>query len=421
MNNLVQTYRSSRFAKNLKSMLAIAAIASLSQPAIAQNNGGFNNGGFLNDWMSQAIPQLPNSNSFQSGSYTIGPQTANTNAFSTTNSSNSYNNYSGGNVRTWKLGVFVINTDVGALIDQVQPNSPAARAGLKSQDLIVAVNGQQVGQVLGRLNDVGDQVSRSAVNGRVTALVADGRTGALSNIMVNLESASNQIQGVVRLSERVTLPSAYMTVQLKNLDRPFHEVYGGTLSQQISGSGPFSFQINLDPSTVMVGDRYRLEATIDDRNGKTLYASNSAATINPLSVNAPVVLDLANYQQLIANNQNNNGQVIQAGYPNAVDLDQLYQQVLGRLPSDFERYSWEKFLKEGNSTNDLKTRLLSSSNFYDRSNNNAQQFVSNLYQVINGRAPSQADLQLWYNRLVQSGSREQIVREMLSNKQSFPR
>ncbi len=42
------------------------------------------------------------------------------------------------------------------------PIAPAQQAGIEQGDLIVAIGGAQVGLIGGRLNDVGEQIRRSA-------------------------------------------------------------------------------------------------------------------------------------------------------------------------------------------------------------------------------------------------------------------
>jgi hypothetical protein len=88
----------------------------------------------------------------------------------------------------WRLGVFAVNRDNGVLITRVLPGTPAFRAGLERRDLIVTVNGYQIGYVTGRLYPLGDELQRRADrSGRVTLLVQDHRTGDLVNMDVRLE------------------------------------------------------------------------------------------------------------------------------------------------------------------------------------------------------------------------------------------
>lgn len=95
----------------------------------------------------------------------------------------------------WRLGVYAANTDTGVRITQVIPNSPAWQAGLERGDLIVTVDGYQIGYVNGRLYDLSSELQRrGGPNGRVTLLVYDHRTGELVPRQVQLERGPFDIQ-----------------------------------------------------------------------------------------------------------------------------------------------------------------------------------------------------------------------------------
>lgn len=98
----------------------------------------------------------------------------------------------GGRIRpwplTWRLGVYAVNTPTGVRVTRVLPGSPAWSAGLEHGDVIVTVNGYQVGYVRGRLYPLGEEVQRRAgPRGDVLLLVQDVRTDRLLNLDVTLE------------------------------------------------------------------------------------------------------------------------------------------------------------------------------------------------------------------------------------------
>ena len=89
--------------------------------------------------------------------------------------------------RRWQLGVHAYNTDNGVVITNVLPRSPAWEAGLERGDVIVTVDGFQVGYVGGRLYSLGDELQHRAGGGRVLLLVQNTRNQRLVNVDARLE------------------------------------------------------------------------------------------------------------------------------------------------------------------------------------------------------------------------------------------
>lgn len=88
----------------------------------------------------------------------------------------------------WKLGVHAYNTETGVVVTQVQPNSPASRAGFERGDRIVAVGGFQVGWIGNRLYPLGAELQRQAgPRGQVQLLVQNVRNHKLLNLDVRLD------------------------------------------------------------------------------------------------------------------------------------------------------------------------------------------------------------------------------------------
>lgn len=88
----------------------------------------------------------------------------------------------------WRLGVYAVNTDTGVRITQIVPRTPAERSGLERDDVIVTVNGYQIGHVAGGFYPLGEELQRRANSqGEVTLLVQDRRSGRLLNVPVRLE------------------------------------------------------------------------------------------------------------------------------------------------------------------------------------------------------------------------------------------
>lgn len=88
----------------------------------------------------------------------------------------------------WILGVHAYNTDTGVVITRVQPGSPAWREGLERGDVIVTVDGYQVGYVDGYVYYLGDELQKRADReGRVLLLVQNVRDRRLLNLEVRLQ------------------------------------------------------------------------------------------------------------------------------------------------------------------------------------------------------------------------------------------
>ncbi len=209
---------SNSLVRSMALVLSTGLIAD--RPALAQ----FGNGGFLSDLLNQALPRVTQPNN-PSGfpnypSQNVPP------GFPTTLPSTNPQWGSGsitGRPQDWTLGVALDNLDTGAIVRQVNPGSPAQRAGLEPNDIIIAIGGVQVGLVEGRLNDVGEQLRRSAdPNGRVRALVLDGRSSRLQNIDISLESASTAIAGVATIRGSANLPyGSLLRVKTRKCDASF--------------------------------------------------------------------------------------------------------------------------------------------------------------------------------------------------------
>jgi hypothetical protein len=87
----------------------------------------------------------------------------------------------------WLLGVRVQYLDTGARVTRVYPNTPAWLIGLEPRDIIVAIDGYQIGYVHGRLYDLqAELTNRADRSGHVRLLVQNRRNSQLLNIDVRL-------------------------------------------------------------------------------------------------------------------------------------------------------------------------------------------------------------------------------------------
>lgn len=82
------------------------------------------------------------------------------------------------------LGVRSVSTPAGVEIIDVLPNTPAAKAGLKPRDLILKVDGFEVGLMGGLEYPLQSEIRRSA--GESKFLVKSWRTGKVTEVVINL-------------------------------------------------------------------------------------------------------------------------------------------------------------------------------------------------------------------------------------------
>ena len=97
---------------------------------------------------------------------------------------------------TFRLGIYSRNTPTGVAVTSVNPGSVANSSGIEAQDIIIAVNGYQVGIVNGRTYDIADELARRVdAQGRVVLLVRNHRDGQLVNIPVQFFGNNGNFPG----------------------------------------------------------------------------------------------------------------------------------------------------------------------------------------------------------------------------------
>lgn len=212
--------------------------------------------------------------------------------------------------RPWKIGVAVRNLETGVEITEVLKNSPASLAHLEARDVIVTVNGQQVGIVAGRDVHLLDALAAHAdTTGRVLLLVHNHRDGSLVNV-------------------------------------PLRAMY-------------------------------------------------DAAEAPPVIVEKPVI-----------------DPRIVVDHPGLKAVDGFYKTYLGRNAHPEELVKWQIHLERGGHLQDVQVEILSCDEFYSRCGGSFRQFVSDLYQLVVGRAPNAREVTRWEQRVQTQlgGSREKMVR-----------
>jgi len=316
----------------------------------------------------------------------------------------------------WKLGVKTENMDVGVLVQQVAPNSAAARANLEVNDVIVAVGGQQVGMVDGRPIDVGMELKRRADSaGNVSLLVQDGRTGRLASIRVRLDGNQSALHGQVIIRDVSQLPAdARVTVGIENLSRQFYVVRNGETTVYANGRSTVPFEIAYDAAYIDPNDAYQLRARVTS-GGRVLED-----TLQPVRVFGNNPSD--NVQIAVAAIQPSSvagtgSPVTSVGYGSndalIAQYRQIYRKYLGRDPNDIELAG---LLLSPTATSDIASlpiTLMASQQYYDAVGNNNTMWITNVFEKIIGRPPSLQERDQWLKYFSDlRGSRVEVLRQL---------
>lgn len=328
------------------------------------------------------------------------------------------------NRKDWKLGVYVQNTDVGAVVTQVAPGSAGQQSGIEPQDVIIAVGGNRIGNFDNRIVELADEIRQNTdPTGRASLLILASRQRVLKSLPVVMSSSSSTLNGSVTTRDRAQLPyGAMLTVQVQNVSKPYYEIAGGKSVTRADGPGPFSFELNLDPRYLSPQDQYQISASIFSGN-QELYRLPQPIAFNLSSLGQAINITLERTSGLPPPGTTNpgnttagsSGNAINAGYPGTIDsnaMTQLFLQLLGRAPSTREVLAWQAYLQQGNSIDDLKIKLLSSSQFRERFSNDSA-YVQQLVTSVMNRPPNQQELAFWMGRLQSTGSPETVIGEML--------
>jgi uncharacterized lipoprotein YbaY len=181
----------------------------------------------------------------------------------------------------WTLGVDASNTRSGVRIDEVYRDTAAWRVGLERRDVVVTVNGYQVGIVGRGVYELGRELNlRADSRGWVGLLVWDHRTGDLVNVGVRLDRRGDEppgprprprvgLLGQVNFSTRISpRDEAVLVVRLIDASRPL----GGlkpVAEERVKYEGriPMRFRLDVEPEDLSPDRRYALQAylLVDDR------------------------------------------------------------------------------------------------------------------------------------------------------------
>jgi uncharacterized lipoprotein YbaY len=308
--------------------------------------------------------------------------------------------------KQWTLGISGTNTTTGVIVDQISPNSAAARAGINLRDVILCVAGRQVGQVEGKLFDVSEELNRNAdASGRVPLLIQDSRTLQLKPMTVQLDDRQGGLSGALYVRDRGLPPNALVTVQLENVSRPHYAVRNGAISFRTPSyaATEVPFSLNFDPRYIFPEDTYLVRAFVTS-SGRTLYDTTQPPYVltrgNPKTVRlmlAPVSFssagDLAG---------TGSGSVVTAGYASYDAISQrvttAYQRYLGRSPTTIELAAWQQLPDIDYRLGRMPLELMASQEYYDLVGNNNVVWVRTVFNEVIGRVPSTTELDQWMRR-----------------------
>lgn len=302
----------------------------------------------------------------------------------------------------FRLGIYSRNTDTGVLVTSVNAGSVAQQSGIEAQDIIIAVNGYQVGLIQGRTYDIAEELARRVDSqGRVLLLVRNHRDGRLVNIPVQFYGSAPGMASIVFASantaNRPTMQPGMMLIA-RVIDTSFPQWQNVSLGETqvpLNGRWPIDFQIDLDPSQIRPDHRYALDVKVVQR-GYTVLQMNSPAAIGFNSGNPRVAVTLVPPQGPAPGG-------IPPGLSNR-PIDQIgiwYEQLVGRPMTDRESHVWQRELAKGKSLDEIYATVLASSEYYDRFRGNMDRYINEIYRTLFGRSATTSEVVALRNRLSQ--------------------
>ena len=324
----------------------------------------------------------------------------------------------------WKIGVYSKDTSTGVQIVQVVQNGAAHRAGLEKDDIILSVNGFQVGYVNGTLYDCGTEFERLAdKNGWVSMLVYDNRTRSLTNLPVQLDSRLMKLGGTMTWRDAVSLPArSVAVVEMRERARsnaPTTVVARTTIEQIRQNSIPF--EIEYDPALIDPNRTYILSAYVISSTNQTLFQSsphsNYQLTNLTTGQNRPVTVALervGGYDAPVVQNPPQYGNQEQ---PVTLEqLETLFQTILERNPTQLEMEAWLSSIRSGQSLNDVRAELLGHYQVFNQVDRDKARYVEKLHELLLDRKPTREELVYWTERYdVHKGIRSEVAREFIAS------
>lgn len=309
------------------------------------------------------------------------------------------------------LGINVRNTPTGVEIVSVNQGGVGQRSGLEAGDVIVAVEGVQVGFVGDRLNDLGDEIARRVDGaGRVNLLLRNRRTGGLVQVPVQFTAAASRaVTGRIFVQPGVVVPgSAVVTIRVLDVTQPQWQNVAVVQGQAAINALPFPYRLDLPP--LPQHHRYAVDARIEDR-GRVLAQTQSATMLAAVDRDQQVDLTLGGFGTAPTPTPSVGGT---PGVPPRDQIDRWIQLYLGRPPRPFETEIWLATLQRGRGLPAVQAGLLSSSELFERQGRSRDLYVAEVFRLLYGTPPNPAqlaDLRARYDRAF--GVRLRFVEDLL--------
>jgi uncharacterized lipoprotein YbaY len=313
----------------------------------------------------------------------------------------------------WRLGVYSKDTDTGVRIIQVVQGGAAARAGLEPNDLIISVNGFQVGYVNGVLYDTSSEFERLAdQNGWVNMLVLDSRNRQVVNLPVQLDSRLSRITGAITSRDNYQLPnSAVAIVELKEIVRAGAPMVTLATRRIVNTQGryPIPFDIDFDPLQVDSRRTYVLSASIVNGAQTVYMLQQPVQVLSPGSSNqANLVLDRVTAYNGTGNPYASRDQQIER-------VVAWFREYLRRDPSAQELLVYRSQFDRGLTMQEVQADVLGHPSVWNQSDRDKVQYVVHLHEMLIGRQPTNDELAYWVQRYdAQQGIRRDLAREFLA-------
>ena len=312
------------------------------------------------------------------------------------------------------LGINVRNTPTGVEIASVNPGGVGQRSGLEAGDVIVAVDGMQVGYVGGRLNDLGDEIARRVDGaGRVTLLVRNRRDGGLVQVPIQFnqanQSTSRAVMGRISVPPGVAVAgSAVVTIRVLDVTQPQWQNVAVVQGQAVVTALPFPYRLDLPP--LPPNHRYAVDARIEDR-GRVLARTQAATMLAAVDRDQQVdlMLTAAGVAPVVVPSVGGT-----PGMPPRDQVERWIQTYLGRPSRPFEVDIWLVTLQRGRSLTDVQAGILSSSELFERQGRSRDLYVAEVFRLLYGGPPNPAqlaDLRARYDRSF--GVRQRFVEDLL--------
>lgn len=312
----------------------------------------------------------------------------------------------------WRLGVYSQDTDTGVKINRVVPDTPADRAGLEANDVIVAVNGFQVGIVHGEHFDCGYEFeTRADADGNVMLLVQDHRNNGLVNLPLQLESRMESVTGEIAFRDRVSMPAdAEVRIELREFirhDAPLVMLANTTISdiRRI----PIPFEIEYDPLDIDPRRTYMVHASIIS-NDRTLYTTTDQFPVITAQHGNEVAVAVVSAPQTPADSADTQRAELEA------QIVAWFQQYLGREPFPHELPAWTSLVTErGRTIQEVQAELLAQDQVYNQCDRDKREYIAFLSEEIVGRPPTPEELDYWMWKFEQTGLRTDLTNDFVSS------